>query len=211
MIMPPPPSRIAVAETVELTTSELRSAVRRFIGRRLLDPATADDLTQEVFIKVQKHVGKVRDPRRIMGWVIQVARTTVADYFRRARGTEPIRERHQEADAVRPGALDREESRLREDLAAYIRSVVQSLPAPYRDALVLTEFDGLTQVELARRLGLSVSAAKSRVQRARAMVRENLERCCDFELDHYGAVMGCTPRRKRCACGMERESRTTAN
>lgn len=185
------------------TTSDLRTAVRGFIGRRVTDAATADDLTQEVFVKVQKHAAKVRDPRRLMGWVIQIARNTVADFYRRARPTEVFNEEHVAEGALRPESLEREEMRLREKLTAYIRSVVETLPPRYREALVLTEYDGLTQVELARHLGLSVSAAKSRVQRARAMVRENIDRCCHFEVDHYGTVLGWTPRPKRCGCSTE--------
>jgi RNA polymerase sigma-70 factor (ECF subfamily) len=71
----------------------------------------------------------------------------------------------------------------------------------YRDAIIATDYDGLSQVELAQRLGLSVSAAKSRVQRARAMVRTQIERCCHFEVDHYGTVVDCTPRIETCECG----------
>jgi RNA polymerase sigma-70 factor (ECF subfamily) len=70
----------------------------------------------------------------------------------------------------------------------------------YRDAIIATEYDGLSQVELAQRLGLSVSAAKSRVQRARAMVRETIERCCHFDVDHYGTVVDYTPRIETCEC-----------
>jgi RNA polymerase sigma-70 factor (ECF subfamily) len=77
---------------------------------------------------------------------------------------------------------------------------VQGLPPIYREALELTEYDGLSQVELARRLGLSVSAAKSRVQRARALVRATVDRCCHFEVDRYGTVLGYTPRPHRCSC-----------
>jgi RNA polymerase sigma-70 factor (ECF subfamily) len=201
--MPIPVLNASVILTADSNVSELRAAVRRFIGRRVADAATADDLTQEVFVKVQKHVAKVRDPRRLMGWVIQIARTTVADFYRRARSTEVFNEEHVTGDAAQPGSLEREETQLREDLTAYIRSVVQSLPPRYREALVLTEYDGFTQVELARHLGLSVSAAKSRVQRARAMLRETIDRCCHFEVDHYGTVLGWTPRPKGCGCSTE--------
>jgi RNA polymerase sigma-70 factor (ECF subfamily) len=183
---------------------ELRVAVRRFIGARVGDAATADDLTQEVFVKVQKRSAQVRDPRRLMGWVIQIARNTVADFFRGARATEPFKEEHAAHSPVQPESFDREETQLRTELSTYVRSVVESLPAIYREALVLTEYDGLSQVELARHLGLSVSAAKSRVQRARAAVREIIDRCCHFDVDHYGTVVECTPRETRCKCGVQK-------
>jgi len=193
-----PPSTVPL-EHVDI----LHSAVHRFIGARVKEAATADDLTQEVFVKVQKRIGQVRDPRRLMGWIIQIARNTVVDHFRGVRVTEPFDEKHFASVAASPGSHEREESRLREELSAYVRSVVEDLPAIYREAIVLTEFDGLSQVELARYLGLSVSAAKSRVQRARTLIRGTIERCCRVEVDRYGAVVECTPHEQRCGCEVD--------
>lgn len=201
MIMPvlAPATPTVSAENV----GELRAAVRRFIGARVSNAATADDLTQDVFVKVQKRVAQVRDPRRLMGWLIQIARNTVADHFRAARSTEVFKDEHAVDSPTLPESFDREETRLREELAAYIRGVVQELPPIYREAIVLTDYDGLSQVELAQRLGFSISAAKSRVQRARAMIRETIDRCCHFEVDRYGKVVDCTPKESHCGCGVQ--------
>lgn len=202
MIMPAPTPSLSPA-TLE-QAGELHAAVRRFIGARVADAATADDLTQEVFVKVQKRIHQVRDPRRLMGWMIQIARNTVADFFRGARATEPFKEEHVASESTPPDSHEQEEFRLREELQDYIRRVVKDLPGIYREAILLTEYDGLSQVELARRLGLSVSAAKSRVQRARALIRDTIDRCCHFEVDRYGAVVDCTPRVKRCGCDVKK-------
>src|SRR5690606_38900777 len=155
------------------------------IGSRVKSAAAADDLTQEVLLKVQQRLPQVHDPRRLMGWVIQIARNTVTDFYRSARPMEVFTEAHASAESGAPTASERDEAQLRDALGAYIRSVVHGLPAIYREAIVLTDYDGLTQVELAARLGLSKSAAKSRVQRARAMVHEQIDRCCHFEVDRY--------------------------
>ena len=97
--------------------------------------------------------------------------------------------------------VTREESELRESLNEYVRGVVEGLPEPHRTALVLTEYEGLSQVELAARLGLTISAAKSRVQRARAEVRHIVEACCRITTDAYGGVTECEERsEKSCAC-----------
>jgi RNA polymerase sigma-70 factor, ECF subfamily len=179
---------------------EMRAAVRRFVGSRVKDSATADDLTQDVLLKVHLRLAQVRDPRRIMGWVIQIARNTIMDYFRAHRTSDEWVEEVHSSRGAPESASASEEDQLREDLNVYIRSVVQGLPAMYRDALLFTEFDGLTQVELAERLGLSISAAKSRVQRARAMVHQTIERCCHFQVDRYGTVLDYSPRRATCRC-----------
>ena len=85
---------------------------------------------------------------------------------------------------------------LKEQLNEYIRDVVESLEEPYREALKATLYDGISQVELAERLGLSVSAAKSRVQRARAEVRKKMEACCAWEFDAYVNATECEPKKK---------------
>ena len=137
------------------------------------------------------------------GWrrgSFRFARNAVADHFRGAKESEPFDE---ETHAPTPEsatheALAAEDERLRRAVAAYIRSVMGNLPEPYRSALQITEFEGLSQVELAERIGLSVSAAKSRVQRARAMLREEVERCCRWETDRYGGVLDLRPRSADC-------------
>jgi len=176
----------------------LRDAVRRFIGARVKNATIADDLTQDVFLKVMRQLEHVRDPRRIMGWVFSIARNEVADHFRRARPTDEFAEEHHVATDDDQTVISREEARLRDDLAHYIRSVVNSLPPRYREALLLTDYEGLSQVELAKRIGRSVSAAKSRVQRARQMARAIIDRCCSFDVDRYGRVLACRPKQCRC-------------
>jgi len=83
------------------------------------------------------------------------------------------------------------------ELLPSIKAMVDSLPADYRQALILTEYEGLTQRELAERLGLSFSGAKSRVQRAREKLKIMLLDCCHFEFDRLGKVIDYQP---KCAC-----------
>lgn len=71
---------------------------------------------------------------------------------------------------------------------------VAMLPSPYREALTLTELEGMTQKDAAFMLGISLPAMKSRVQRGREKLRETLEACCHIALDARGAVVSCEPR-----------------
>ena len=82
-----------------------------------------------------------------------------------------------------------EDNRAQRELARCLLPLLDELPEPYREALRLTEFDGVTQREVASRLGLSLPGAKSRVQRARKMLREILLKCCQVELDRRGGVV----------------------
>ncbi len=80
--------------------------------------------------------------------------------------------------------------------------MVESLPAIYRDALRLTEFEGITQTQAAARLGISVSGMKTRVQRARGQVKDRLLDCCHVDLDSRGGVTAYRTKRGSCdICG----------
>jgi RNA polymerase sigma-70 factor (ECF subfamily) len=78
--------------------------------------------------------------------------------------------------------------------------LVQRLASPYREAITLTELDGLTQVAAAAQLGISASGMKSRVQRARAQLRDMLVSCCEIELDRRGGITSYRPRNGPCGC-----------
>jgi RNA polymerase sigma-70 factor, ECF subfamily len=186
------------------TLAQLRASIRAFVLSRVKDGALADDITQETLLRLHAKFDTLREADRLEAWVFQIARNAVADHFRALKPTEPFDE-HTHApppgELGVPEPLATEEEALRHGLAAYVRSVVEGLPEIYRDALRLTEFEGVSQVELARRLDLSVSAAKSRVQRARVMVREEMERCCRWETDRYGGVVDLQPKRADCCEG----------
>jgi RNA polymerase sigma-70 factor (ECF subfamily) len=179
---------------------QLRGAIRAFVLSRVKDPAAADDITQETLLRLTQRLHTLRNAERLEAWVFQIARNAVADHFRSTKESAPFDEETHppqlEAEAHEPLTL--EDEKLRQALTIYVASLVQNLPAPYRGALQLTEFEGLSQVELARKIGLSVSAAKSRVQRARGMLREEMERCCRWETDGYGAVLDVRPKSADC-------------
>ena len=84
------------------------------------------------------------------------------------------------------------------ELAECIRPMVERLSRTHREAMVLSELEGLTQKEVAERLGVSLSGAKSRVQRGRAKLKELMMDCCHIEFDHLGSVIGYDPKNKRC-------------
>lgn len=79
------------------------------------------------------------------------------------------------------------------DLAPSVRAFLACLPGKYRQALIMVEYQGLKQHEIAERLGISLSGAKSRVQRGREMIREALLDCCHFEFDRHGTYSSTSP------------------
>lgn len=165
-----------------------------FIRKRVDDPYDAEDILQEVFLKIHTRLDSLEDGDRMVPWLYQITRNTIIDYYRTRRPTEEL----PDFISVEPPLVEGDPNA---QLAAGLRDFMACLPDRYRQALILTELEGLKQTELAEHLGLSVSGAKSRVQRGRDVLRQALLECCHFEFDRRGAVLEFVPRPNCCeAC-----------
>jgi RNA polymerase sigma-70 factor (ECF subfamily) len=179
-----------MSPTVEIIWENFASQLRSFIRGRVRDHAAAEDILQEVFIKIHRKLPALRAEQRIEAWVWRITRNTLIDHFRRAHPGESL--------PIELAAATEETSEP-PDLSPCVRRFVDELTPSYREALVLTEWQELTQEQMAKQLGLSISGAKSRVQRAKVQLKELLLDCCRFELDRRGNVLGMERRRKKCS------------
>jgi RNA polymerase sigma-70 factor (ECF subfamily) len=175
--------------------ADVRHVLRDFIARRVGDLHTAEDLTQEVLVKAYRSGADVDN---VAAWLYRIARNTVVDHFR-SQGRHPAPEAltDDELDAAEPGDDD---PRAVRELAQCLRPLIDQLAPIYREALTLTDLDGLTQSEAARRISISTSGMKSRVQRGRAQLKTALLQCCVVRTDVGGRISGYTPRPDRCDC-----------
>jgi len=171
---------------------DLDAKLRPFIARRVRAEVDVDDVVQDVFLRMQRGLAGLRDEERFGPWVYQVARSAIADHQRTAA-------RHGVAHGERPdeeaaGPKEEDDGAVERELAGYVAPFVAMLPSPYREALTLTELEGLTQKDAAAMLGISVSGMKSRVQRGRQQLRKSLDDCCHIAIDARGRVVSCEPR-----------------
>jgi RNA polymerase sigma-70 factor (ECF subfamily) len=177
---------------------ELETRLRPYVARRVSAPADVDDVMQDVFLRMQRGLGGLREEDRFGPWVYAVARSAIADH-RRARSRHPVAEvvtdTEEDGRAELPAVIDEDDDgAVERELAMYVAAFVAMLPSPYREALTLTELEGLTQKEAAEMLGVSLSGMKSRVQRGRERLRKMFEDCCEIALDARGRVIACEPR-----------------
>jgi RNA polymerase sigma-70 factor (ECF subfamily) len=138
--------------------------LKHFVLRRVPDASAAEGILQEVFLKIHSTIETLRDESKVEAWIFEIARDAVADHFRSIRtvGTVcEVNDRHE---------LPSKAEEMKK-ISAAVAQLIKLLPPLYRDAIVKIEYEGLTQKELARREGISISTAKSRVQRARAMLK----------------------------------------
>ena len=170
---------------------DIEARLRPYVARRVASAAEVDDLVQEILVRVHKGLATLRDDDSFGGWVYRIAARTLADAAK-LHAREPV-ERSAAVDEVASGGPDGAAD-LQLELGECIALFVARLASPYREAITLTELQGLTQKDAAEMLGTSLSGMKSRVQRGREKLRAMFEECCEISVDCRGRVVDCAAR-----------------
>jgi len=173
--------------------AEFLEPLRRFVAARVPGPGV-DDLLQEIYLRIHAHLGDLRDCSRLPGWLYRIARRAVVDHYRSRKPVVDLAERL-------PAPEDPCADEVEWEVVSWLDGMIGSLPPRYREAMALAVGEGLSQQEIADRLGLSLSGAKSRVQRGRERLKEMLLQCCHFEYDRFGGVLDYQAR--CCCCAVE--------
>ena len=169
---------------------EYHTNLRRFIQKRIGNKADVDDILQDVFIKIHSGLKTLKDSSRLQGWLYQITRNAIIDYYRQHKPMQELL-----ADIPVPKIDDK---KALTELAKCVRPMIETLSKPYQEAVALAELQDLTQREVAERLGISLSGAKSRVQRGRARLKQLLMDCCQLEFDHRGKVVDFSAKKGGC-------------
>lgn len=145
------------------------------------------DILQEVYIKMVKNIDKIEKADNVLPYIVKLANNTIVDYYRADQ--DKISYNGTPADlAVPEKPTDDPISKLAQ---SFMLELIEALPPIYRQALIRTELEGIPQKQLAEELGISYSCAKSRVQRAKEMLRQAILNCCNYKFDKYGNVISC--------------------
>ncbi|WP_366924584.1 RNA polymerase sigma factor SigZ [Metallumcola ferriviriculae] len=171
---------------------EFSVPLKRFIKKRVANDQDAEDIFQEIFIKIHSNIGSLRNDNRIHAWIYRIARNTITDYYRNQNNIETTE---------LPGDMEsskEEELSANPEIASCLKVMIGNLPEIYKQAVLLTEFQNMTQKELSEEMGISISGAKSRVQRARKMLKEMLLDCCQLEIDRRGNIIAYEHKNSEC-------------
>lgn len=161
--------------------------LRGWLRHRLSNPAEADDLLQDLFLKALRQGERFCSVQNARAWLFEVARNTLADHLRVARITVELPE-----DLAAPA----EQTDTVDTLTACLPRVLSELSAEDREAITLCDLQGMAQADYARQKNLSLSAAKSRIQRARLRLRQRMTEGCQVQLDATGRVSDFVPRQQ---------------
>jgi RNA polymerase sigma-70 factor, ECF subfamily len=164
---------------------ELNADLERYICVKVNHQDHCNDILQDVYLKMVTNVGKIKNVDNVKAYLLRISANTIADHYRASKTTSPFTEADQSDFIFNscceiPGIGD-----------AFLKQAIRELPEKYRDALVRTDIEGMSQKDYAESLGISVSGAKSRVQRAREKLKDVILKCCDYQFDKYGNIIGC--------------------
>jgi RNA polymerase sigma-70 factor, ECF subfamily len=184
--------RIQTETVWELLSAKLKS----FIRSRVDTEQAAEDLLQEAFLRIHQRLDKLSDQERVESWVFQIARNLITDYYRE-RGRAPLPGDMEAEPAERP--VEAEPDNHNQRIGEWLFAAIESLQEPHRQAMRMYEVEGVSQAEIAEKLGISLSGAKSRVQRGRRKLKRVLDRCCRIDVDRRGNVLSCEPKGQPCS------------
>lgn len=146
----------------------------RYVLSRFKDKELAEDITQDVLLKIHKSCCSDKEIKNINSWLFQIAHNASLDHIKRAN-----------REIIVPESSDNDEN-IWSDLSSFLEPLISCLPESYAVPLKMSDIDGIKQQEIANQLDLSLTATKSRIQRARKNLKEQIKTCYHIELDKNG-------------------------
>lgn len=178
---------------IDCIWEEFSIPLKRYIKNRVANEQDCDDILQEVFIKIYNNIDSLKNDSKIHAWIYKITRNTIIDFYKRSDKKllnsellENLRD------------YKEEEMSANTEIASCLKVMVNNLPDIYKEAIFLTEFQNLTQRELSEKTGITISGAKSRVQRARKMLKQMLLECCQLEMDRSGNIIDYKHKGNKC-------------
>lgn len=183
-----------VNQSIESVWDDFKSQLLSYIQTKVSDRFAAEDILQEVFIKVYSNINHVDNLSNLKAWLYKITHNTIVDYYR-GKNTDnmPI---HEMVDRVWD---EKESENMNEEISTCLKALLSGLPDQYKEPLEMYILHNSKHREIAEKLGISVSGSKSRVQRARGKLRELLSSCCELEFDRRGNIVEYRKKRN-CKC-----------
>lgn len=175
------------------TVKQFNSYLKGYIIKKVGDPVLAEDLTQEVMYRLVKADGENREISNVKAWLFQTTRHVIADHFRRQEKNPVVNVE----EGLHENSAGSEDFRFTDEFvsisdADFILPIIKLLPEEYSKPLIMSDIENLPQKEIAKQLGLGLSATKMRIKRARQQLHDLFAECCEIEFDSRGDFAGCT-------------------
>lgn len=170
--------------------------LKKYVTAMTRDDWAADDIVQEVFLKVQRRFETLNDWAKFKPWIYSIARNQCFDHFRKVSASkEDQTEEDHEIDGIQPPLIQLQLEM--KEMSRCVQSKIDLLPDSKREVIILFDTMDLSHQEVADILGIQVGTVKVRLHRARKALKEILDRDCKFDHDERN-VFVCTPIENEC-------------
>jgi len=175
-------------EMMESIWKDHHNQLLNFINKRVKNIDESEDILQDVFLKILSKIETLKDSSKLQAWVYQMTRNAIVDYFRKKNKPYDNPDLEEEAEESEQTAMNQ--------ATGWIGYYVEDLPQIYREAVKMYEMEGLSQKDIADKLGISYVNVRARIQRGRQLLKKNLTDCCVFNVDAYGNIIDYSPKPK---------------
>lgn len=176
---------------IQYIWQEYRRHLKAFLHSKVSNPADVEELLQEILLKTHQNIGSLKAHDKLRPWLFKLAHNAIIDFYRQQGRQQTLSE-----DELWYGEYSDD---IAQKLSECIRPIIKGLPEAVADLIIAVDLEGQSQKALAKEMGISYSALKSRVQRGRVQMRSLFESCCHLELDRQGKVIDYQARSKSCA------------
>lgn len=165
-----------------------------FLLKNIKDRYVAEDILHDALLKILEKRQFYKYKENYNGWAFSITKNILVDYYRKSKKDADLENIEKKLDEkeVEPNTY--------ENLIPALKEFIENLPERYSKPLVMSDIEGIKQELIAQKLGLSVSGAKSRIQRARKMLKEYFLKCSEYKYDNRGKIMEFYPKSPSCVC-----------
>ncbi|WP_276482291.1 sigma-70 family RNA polymerase sigma factor [Paraflavitalea pollutisoli] len=176
-----------------ITLMQVRKAfeaeIYALICRKVNHQDFCNDIMQEVYLKIWTNIDRIGKADNLSAYVVRMTTNVIADYYRKQARIPLIGEF---TDALEIGIThSAEENGLFHLADCCLRPFIDSLPTKYQDIIVQVELQGMKLKDYAQMVGITLTNAKTRVQRARQKLKDAILQCCNYQFDGYGNAVSC--------------------
>jgi RNA polymerase sigma-70 factor, ECF subfamily len=161
--------------------------LRMYIKKRVPQNA-ADDIYGDVILRLVSNQDKFQAAANPVAWMYKVTTNIITDYYRNHAQEQAVLNQSTTGNIEEPASIDKD-TLASDELAECVLPLINNLPAAYSEALLMTEIKGMKQADAAKKLNLSLSGMKSRVQRGRSLLKKSILRCCQVSVNRKGSII----------------------
>jgi RNA polymerase sigma-70 factor (ECF subfamily) len=165
--------------------TQFHNSLLSFIRSKIKSREDAEDILQNVFIKISANVNGLADEEKLQSWIFTITRNAIIDYYRAHASKKSVSIEEDQEENM----LDDIQTDPTKGLDQCINTMINLLPDEYKSIIIDSELKGIKQKDMAEKYGMAYPSMRSRVQRGRERLKQLLYNCCHIETDRHGNVL----------------------